>query len=109
MNKSSSLPTPTEGGRMGATDVIADLSAVDHFMLAASQHRSLDRQLMQLEADAVRELHRNPVEGPQRIIAAAGYVARLLMGEHDLDDEVTEAQSQELMARLNMEKMATHS
>jgi hypothetical protein len=94
---------------MGATDVLVDLTVVDHFMLSASQHRSLDRQLLQLQADAVHELQRNPVEGPQRIIAAAGYVARLLMTEHDLDDEVTEAQSQELMARLNMEKVAIHS
>jgi hypothetical protein len=96
-----------KGGIMDAGDALADLSAIDQFLLSASRHRTLDKQLVQLEADALFELQQNPVEGPHRIVAAAGYVARLLMIDHDLDDEVMEAQSQKLMAKLTGRGSAT--
>ena len=85
---------------MIAEGTTADLNAMDLFLLSVSPDLPVDEQMAQLEARVLLELRRNPIEGPFRIIVSAGYVARVLMSEHDLDQETILARSKAFMEML---------
>jgi hypothetical protein len=85
---------------MDIKGALADLDAMDLFLDAVPYDQPVDLQLAQLEAVVLDELGRNPVEGPARMIVTAGYVARLIMSEHDLDRETINACSNEFVHML---------
>lgn len=65
----------------------ADLDAIDYFMESVNPEEPVELQMMMLEDAVQRELNSNPLQGGDRIVLAARYVAHVLLAENDDDDE----------------------
>jgi hypothetical protein len=82
------------------SSVPADLDAADLLLRSISIDQPLDLQLAQLEAKVLTEIGRGSAKGASRLIVSAGYIARVLMSEHDLDPQACKDRGDALVARL---------
>jgi hypothetical protein len=67
---------------------IADLEAIDYFMDVVGLQDPVDVQMVTLEEALWRELNTHPLQGNDRIVQAARYVAHVLLAEDDQDDDM---------------------